>query len=525
MIWLAIYFPSGVLQYQRLCHDISAARPVAFYDPQQLTILAVEGADKAVTVGLSVATAQALCAELVLIEYQSNLTEQYTDWLAKWSYSYSARVVIPSCAIQSQCRGDSTQVMDVLLLEVGSMQQVFSGLDNLLHQYATQASGYGFRWQMVLAEHPLMAQLLAVHRPQLTSESELISAQGSTAVQRVYETKAALSQLKALAISTLPVEPSVIQRCQQMGLNTIAALMALPRAELGRRFGESLLSLLTQLQGRIEVPQCFYTPAETYQQKMSLMYDVEHIEGVLFPLSRMLSQLSDYLLQRQLAILRLQLTLAYRDNELPPLSLLIHYPFAEHRCDSLLALCRLQLERQTLYSPVVALQLDVSSFVEQHLDEDCWWQQRGVSAEIRQLFATLEARLGEHCVKGLAMASHHLPEQSCQVKPLTQWGQCGSRLALSDLSHKTAGIAYDRLAAERTASYDTLGLFRPSFLLKQPQPLALHEFTRLKGPERISPPWWLTQHDRDYYIAAHIDGGLCWVFYDGQDWFLQGWFS
>ncbi|WP_394201885.1 Y-family DNA polymerase [Shewanella waksmanii] len=527
MIWLAVYLPQGALQYQRFCHGIAIEIPMAFYDPQQLTILAVDtvdvSVDASIEVGLSVATAQALCANLVLIEYQPSLSEQYIDWLAKWSYNYSARVVVPHCELQSKQSGLLRKVPDVLLLEVGSMAQIFSGVANLLRQYAKQASDYGFRWQMQLAEHPLVAQLLAVYQPQLTYLSESGSLQEGA--YQLSEASTHQETLAELPISALPVENAVMVRCQQMGVTSIGKLLALPHGELGKRFGEALLMRLGQLQGRIEMPQCFYVPAETYQQKLSLMYDVEHIEGILFPLSRMLAQLSDYLVQRQLAILQLQLTLVYRSHEFAPLLLTIHYPFAEHRSDNLLALCRLQLERQTLYSPLVALQLDVDDFVSQQIDESSWWQEQGITTEIRQLFATLEARLGEGCVKSLRLANHHLPESSYQLKPLTEWGQTRHQHTLSDLSHKTAGVFYHRLAAEGAAINGALGLFRPSFLLPTPQKVTSKEITRLKGPERISPPWWLAQADRDYYVAAHCDGGLCWVFYDGQANYIQGWFS
>lgn len=74
----------------------------------------------------------------------------------------------------------------------------------------------------------------------------------------------------------------------------------------------------------------------------------------------------------------------------------------------------------------------------------------------------------------------------------------------------------------------TQGL-RPSWLLTVPSRLHSGDVLLLKGPERISGPWWQEKAvERDYYVAQHLKEehqGLCWVFKDGSGLWLHGWFG
>ena len=49
----------------------------------------------------------------------------------------------------------------------------------------------------------------------------------------------------------------------------------------------------------------------------------------------------------------------------------------------------------------------------------------------------------------------------------------------------------------------------------------------LRGPERIDASWWAGQGARDYFIARHENGALCWVFREQRSahWYLHGLFG
>ncbi len=684
MLWLAVYFPHWLLQYQSYHQGLPQGGELALFERQssQILIASSAAAKLGVEPGQSLATAQTLSPSLQLLAYDPSLSQEASHWLCQWSYGYSARVVPPVCPFEQaqQHRLDKVvqpskphkaskptgapSVTDTLLLEVGSMAKIFGGLDRLISQYRKSAQGYGLECQFALGENALLAQLGARYLPltlpveagcdenkTLESSPEPRSAKpgnselggskfgglkpehpepeslesdiGATASPYLAkrevreavleeknqeeknqeekalgekgqgeETKAqskdeqagaslvnlpqiALKQVAPLPLSVLPLSGHVLQSCENMGLTQVQALLALPLKELGERFGESVLTLLAQLKGQLPQVHEFYLMPESYRHKLELLYEVSHLEGLAFPLGRMLATLSAYLVQRQQAVLALSLTLVFRDLSLAPLRCEIRYPFAEHRGDALLKLCRVQLESLTLAAPVISLAIQADTLVPLSVQTSNWWQGEGKSDASMRLLSLLEARLGADKVKGLEHCSHHLPELSWQSRSLSQGRvsqsrsgaqegklsnqavsentsrQNTSRQSMSSQSVSTQNAssqkfesqAYDRCAEPR-ASYqgktralseeatlfaDLLhglcdGRIRPNWLLRQPEPLAPESVSLLKGPERLHSPWSAAS-PRDYYLARMHQGGLCWVFRSPEGLFLQGWFG
>ena len=97
-------------------------------------------------------------------------------------------------------------------------------------------------------------------------------------------------------------------------------------------------------------------------------------------------------------------------------------------------------------------------------------------------------------------------------------------------------------AATNSRSAGLLPGKRPLWLFHQPQPVPSDHLTLLQGPERLSESdlkvrssaLTLTPY-RDYYVARHRQGALCWVFklpattpsqteQDGN-WYLHGYFA
>lgn len=506
MLWLAVYFPHWLLQYQSYHQGLPQGGELALFERQssQILIASSAAAKLGVEPGQSLATAQALCPSLQLLAYDPSLSQEASHWLCQWSYGYSARVVPPVCpfeqaqqhrlnkpskshkASKSSRSSDVPSMADTLLLEVGSMAKIFGGLDRLIRQYQKSAQDYGLECQFALGENALLAQLGArslpltlpadvicdnKRNPKETRESRctklgnskrgnfepgsLESDIGATEPtylakqevrEAVQEEKAQgeeaqgekaqgeetkvqskddqagaslvslpqmnLKQVAPLPLSILPLPEHVLQSCENMGLTQVQALLALPLKELGERFGESVLTLLAQLKGQLPQVHEFYLMPESYRHKLELLYEVSHLEGLAFPLGRMLATLSAYLVQRQQAVLALSLTLVFRDLSLVPLRCEIRYPFAEHRGDALLKLCRVQLESLILAAPVISLAIQADTLVPLLVQTSNWWQGEGKSDATMRLLSLLEARLGADKVKGLEHCSHHLPELS-----------------------------------------------------------------------------------------------------------------
>ncbi|QYJ99954.1 Y-family DNA polymerase [Shewanella psychrotolerans] len=543
MLWLAVHYPNWLLQYQSYCHGLPLDCETAIYNKQTSKILAASprAQMKGITAEQSVATALTLVPSLTLIAFDRRLSQEANTWLCHWSYGYSARVVLPVCQhqIDVENRGviDAGRVSDTLLLEVGSMLKVFAGLESLIEQYRAQADSYSLRWQLALGNNPLLVSLAAKYQPQFVSgdHSDYHQNRDESAQFSVSFSYVTLAQIAALAVEALPVSDETLRTCHNMGLYQIQHLLALPRAELAKRFEPSLLTLLAQLNDQQPQPQRFFQPPKRYKKKQTLLYDVEHIEGVIFPLSRMLSELANYLQCHQQAILSLKVYFVYRDKACEPLCLTIHYPFAEHRSEGLLKLLRVQLDRSALASPVVSIELVLGEVVPLSLSPKQWWQEGAQDESAKRLLATLQARLGDKAVKGIKAVSASMPESCWQATGLSQWqgDQCresGShyhqnRLHKKPIQAKTAAIRDEQQLKMQIAEGLNDGRFRPSWLLKSPQLIQPDDVELLKGPERLSSDWQAGIGTRDYYIAQHNAGGLCWVYRDQQGLFLQGWFS
>jgi protein ImuB len=125
-------------------------------------------------------------------------------------------------------------------------------------------------------------------------------------------------------------------------------------------------------------------------------------------------------------------------------------------------------------------------------------------------------------------------------------------MKLSEPAIKAA--AASKPAATQDAATEGLSLAcRPPWLLVAPEAIAETDVELLRGPERLREPWWhgsqtmaaqsTTELEtgqvneslpsgkpmgaaRDYYLARHHEGGLCWVFRrEGEPGlYLQGWF-
>lgn len=523
MLWLAAHYPQWALQYFYYRNELEQSTAVLLYEPKSLLVLALDSQSEqaGVKLGMSLSTAQSLMPSAMLVEFDASMSQQASDWLCQWSYEFSARVVPLRCSLTNEDQRKTSKtkfdvdefVPNTLLLEVSSMALIFNGIDKLIEQYRQRATALGLEVSLALSKTPLAAQLLACDISMRSQQARLTAEVFSP--NDYLNADKTLQLLNQLPIALLPLSDFLKQSLHDIGIKSFASLSALPDKDLGRRFGAKLLQLLARISGRLPQPLSYFELEESYQQKLTLLHEVESMQRIVFPLGRMLKEMTSYLQLRQLAIQKLKLSLIYRDNDRSQLDIVIHYPFAEHRSDSLLSLCRMQLERVTLYQPVVEMVIHVDKFVPIAVNHDCWFGQQKAaqgqrSEKALRLMALLEARLGKGKVKGLQATSAHLPEESWMA---------------TDLS-VTAKRQQTLPEAASGSSALCAGACRPSWLLTTPELIAVENIELLKGPERLQTLWWQEpQICRDYYVASHYQGGLCWVFREDNRFFLQGWFG
>jgi protein ImuB len=309
--------------------------------------------------------------------------------------------------------------------------------------------------------------------------------------------------LSQLSLFNAGFDDKTCLRLQRLGLNTLGEVFSLPPAELAKRLSPEVLARIQKIQGTRPDPQTPWQPPHRFRQQADFVQEIEHSQGLLFPLQRMLLELEDDLCWRQQDTDSLLLTLQHRHQE--PTRLRIRTSGPEHRAEAFLKLAQIRFEQHPLRAPVTAVILSVKRFIGREApdERDLLGDTRDLNEAWHTLISRLQARLGSDSLTQLSPRADHRPERAWSASDLVRSGR---RTPASELAQLPR---------------------RPLWLLKGPKPLTEAPATWFSGPERISGGWWDGERvHRDYYIAQLQTGQLAWVFHDAQTgWFVHGWFG
>ena len=473
MLWLYLDFPQ--LPLDHLMRGLSSPLPLAVVDgtPPFIKWLNNEAKKSGITENMSLSTAYCLLPTLNATAYDPSQTNITLESLAASAYQYASHITL--------------YPPDGLLLEVGSMLKLFNGLNELWNQLYAEFSNQGFTFNVASASTPISARLLARSHQGICSDN----------------TEQLQSRIAELSLTQAELPNNAAERCHRMGLKTLQQLTSLPHTELTQRFGTGLTSYLHKLSGKAADPQIAYRRPNHFFRRLDFITEMEHINAVLFPLQRLLRELSDHLTRYQLATDTLAITLLHREQ--PPTHINIRSAQQEHHSEELMLLCRLRLERHTIPAPMLAITLKADQLSPLDVKNDDFFEEvRHHQSDLQQLMGKLHARLGDHTVTQLTINEEHRPEKAQQLMP-----------------------ANTSAAPIKTTTSTTVIKNRPLWLCSTPYPLDPQNLLFLTGPERISSGWW--DQDamlRDYYTIQFPHGALGWGFRDAQGgWFLQGWFA
>ena len=240
---------------------------------------------------------------------------------------------------------------------------------------------------------------------------------------------------------------------------------------MARRFDPHIGRYLDHLTGAIHEPQQLYRPPDKFTSYIELPAEVDDIEPLAFVLRRLLLELVQHAIARDLGVQQFRIVLQHAMDHATEQTIGLLRP--ERDAEKMLELAMSRLERVTLPAPVRGVTLQCHRLL-------LWQPQKrdlldnSTDAEaVQLLFERLRARLGENAVRGFGLTGDPRPERAWRfAKP----GQ-------------PAG-------AESNVQ-------RPVLLLAQPRPIGADDFTLLSGPERIEAGWWDgADVARDYYIAC-----------------------
>jgi protein ImuB len=361
----------------------------------------IAAAEAAVAPGTDWSTVQLLQPTLRAVERRPRAEREAMQALAAWAYRYGSELIWEI----AEHEADYGVPCALLWIEIGASLRLYGGLDGLLANFDAAFGETGHRGQRGVAPTPEAAALLARI--------------GSTAP--VLERAALAPVLGVLPLTALALAPSMHEALKSVGLSRIGELLQLPAAALGRRHGPQLVEHLDRLLGRRPDVRPRYRLPPRYQRRFDLLGEVEHSEGLLFPLQRLTRELADYLRARDTGLQEFRVVLHHGRGSggrpQPDTHLALRLATPAREAERLLRVLREQLARQPLPAPVRALRLQAEQFIEpgpgqgdlfnsSHGDDEAW----------SQLLEKLVARLGADAVTALGLVADHRPERCWQTR-------------------------------------------------------------------------------------------------------------
>jgi protein ImuB len=482
MLWLCLAFPQLPLEiFTRAARTPNSSGPLAVSDGPggrtQHVSIANEAARRCgIHAGMPLAAAHALAANLHVCERDLPAERAALERLAAWALQFTSHV--------------SLAPPQMLLLEIGGSLRLFGGLTALREAVQAGIERLGYRAQLAVAPTPLAATWLA----RAGKETPVV------------DLRALAGRLFELPLACLDLDDTQQALLRGLGLRTLGECLRLPRDGLARRLGGSFILALDRAFGRLPDPREFYTAPPTFAARLALPGVVDHAEGVLFPLNRLLLELGGVLTARVAGVQRLELALHHPKAPCTKIELGLARPTRDTR--HLNELFREHLARIELPGPVEEVALRASTLLPLAASETDFFEPRNARPEAAaELIERLNARLGRDAVRGLRTVAEHRPERA--------W----------------------RYSEPGTAASNDTPNERPLWLLNEPIPLDVHDgHPQLDGAleleadcERIETGWWDgADIRRDYFVARDPAGARWWVFRElsaeGR-WWVQGAFG
>ena len=491
MLWLCLELPALGL-------EVCARRMLDEDHPAVLVqnnhVVACNAAANAngIAVGNSLATAHSLSHRLVHFCRDIAAERERLRFLADAAYRFSASI--------------SVQEPSAILIEASGSLRLFNGLYGLKRGLINLFGELGHRTAVGIAHTPLASLALARAR----ENAELPRWPTADDVK-----SSALESLRRVSLRHSECDGNTVERFSNMGINTFGQVFRLPAAELGRRFGHKLLDYLERLSGQRPDPRICITPAASFAGELNFLQSISNKEALAFPMQRLAQDLGNWLIGRQLGIMRIRWDFVPFNSVVTGME--VEFAQPQQNKQALLSISRLKLDVLDLPDEVLSLRLRSIRLAP--------WR-----AESSQLFARAEhashsptdlidqfkARLGDGVCSGITTSDSHRPESAWKPMP-------------PDVRRHPAQTS-DVRSSEHGSSQG-VAVRRPLWLLDVPKPAQRRHLTLLRGPERIDVGWWSSADvhasaQRDYFVARHVDGSQCWVFVDSNgEWLIHGYFA
>lgn len=494
MLWLALRFPYLSLEAVNIQRN---AERVCVVEEQHCVYACTQMAeDLGIHVGMKTSASRAFADVSVLARERINEAKLLQS-LAVWAYTFTPYI---------QQYGD-----DCLVLEISRCLRLFGGVEVLCQRLSVSLNNQAFDYRLGLAHSRQGAWLLS-HADYAICEQDN---------QAIF-----MSRIERMPLSYLREFPSVAEKLKKMGVDSIGELLKLPFVELGKRFGQSFIDWLRDLEGSTPIVLPQHKNEEKFQRTITFAYTVDNTQRLQAPATQLLQELVNFLVQNQLQANQIDWCLYSPQGQVHTLSLNIERVHSQK--ELLLELTEIRFEQLKLLFAIERIelrceQLSAVSIEALALFDDEVSVRESIYRDAEAFIARMRTQLGKHAVYQLAPKYEHIPErQSAKVPPFQQ-----------QKNH----VLRDETVLSSTKSP------RPIWLFKQPKRIeckanGLHLVASggepgylhlIQGPERIEGQWWQPQQRsvRDYFIAEHQDRVRYWVYHDWQNdhWYAHGVFA
>lgn len=493
MLWIALHLPELPLQSiearlypaaDRSGTDIPFAHAICEGPDTRPVLCAVNavGRKLGVRAGQTVSMARALVETLVV-----------TPRNPAWEEEALVRVA----TIASQFTPNVSLAKACVLLEVSTSLTLFGGPAKLLQQLRVSLRDAGYRSLTGVAPTPLAASLLA--RARMTSPG----------IRGTLDIAQLADRLAVLPLALFDWPSTTLATLSQLGITRIRDLAPLPRDGVSRRFGTQVLNDLDRALGRTPDPRPSFILPERFTSRVEFMREVDHFEGLRFPIRRMLGELESFLRARGAGTSTFTLTFEHSREHRSNVTLSTQQTSRQRvRWEAQLVE---RVARTPLAGSVSAIVLACNEVTPYQAENLSWLPaQQALDGQFGELTEKLAARLGDERVFGIQVKDDHRPEHSWRLK------------GRAETSPRTVPAPWPN---------------RPVWLLEAPcqlpdrnqVPQLKGELALLAGPERIESGWWDGKPARrDYFIAQNPQGETVWVYrelHTPHHWFLHGYFA
>ncbi len=437
--------------------------------PRGLRLVALNAMAKnfGLSTGQRLADARAAVPDLLSEIHEPSEDKNSLLGLCRWMERYSPWV--------------SPDMPDGILLDVTGVPHLFGGEQAMLAEMKSRLESYGFTSVIAIAETIGAAWGLARYPH---------------------------PSLNTLPIEALRIDGEAAKILRRLGLKTIGALIAIPRASLARRFRgerihENVLTRLDEALGLRDEPLNPLNPPSSFMAHRAVMEPLISTEGLEHLLAQLVAQLCRDLEKQGQGALRLILKLFRCDGSrinLPAgLSAPSHDPLHIER------LLRPRLETVDAGFGIDAMTLEARE-VTSVKAQQYGFMEDTTAADFDRLNDRISNR-HEAAIESLIPVESYIPERA-EKKSATR-------------SHKpTAPTTKLRpmLIFERAEQTTVLASVPDGPPIRFTWRKVTRRVVKSQGPERVAPEWWqLTEsaRPRDYYMIEDEQGRRYWLYREG----------